>query len=72
MLDTCPSSRQVEITYDDQRVIVVEVGGGIRCHEAGGRSAFHAFSGLRRWTSPSLPRLGPAQSVSTARGARLT
>ncbi len=71
-MDTCPSGHQAQITYDDQRAIVVEAGGEIRCHEAGGPSAFHDFSGLRRWTSPSLPGLGPAQSASTAWAARLT
>ena len=39
-MDTCPSGRQVEITYDDQRATVVEVGGGIRRYEVGGRSVF--------------------------------
>jgi len=37
-LDTCPSGRQVEITYNDQRATVVEVGGGIRRYEVGDRS----------------------------------
>ena len=36
-MDTCPSGRQVEITYNDQRASVVEVGGGIRLYEVGDR-----------------------------------
>ena len=42
-MDTCPSGRQVEITYNDQRTTVVEVGGGIRRYEVGGRSLFGPY-----------------------------
>ncbi len=42
-MDNCPSGRQVEITYEDQRATVVEVGGGIRCYEVGGRSVLDPY-----------------------------
>jgi hypothetical protein len=43
-LDTCPSGRQVQVTYNNQRTTVVEVGGGIRRHEVGGRSVFGPYT----------------------------
>jgi hypothetical protein len=42
-LDTCPSGRQVQVTYNDRRTTVVEVGGGIRRYEVGGRSVFDPY-----------------------------
>ena len=33
-----PSGEQVEIAYGDQRVVVVEVGGGLRTYSADGRA----------------------------------
>jgi len=42
-LDTCPSGRQIEIAYKDQQATVVEVGGGIRRYEAGGRSVLDPY-----------------------------
>ncbi len=42
-MDTCPSGRQVEITYNDQRAVVVEVGGGIRRYEVGDRPVFDPY-----------------------------
>ena len=43
MLETFPPGRRVEIAYNDQGAIVVEVGGGIRCYEVGGRSVFDPY-----------------------------
>ena len=42
-MDTCPSGRQVQVTYNDRRTTVVEVGGGIRRYEVGGRSVFDPY-----------------------------
>ena len=42
-MDNHPSGRQVEITYEDQRATVVEVGGGIRCYEVGGRDVLDPY-----------------------------
>ncbi len=38
-----PSGRQLEIAHGDQRVTVVEVGGGIREYERGGRSVLDPY-----------------------------
>jgi aldose 1-epimerase len=42
-LDTHPSGHQVEITYNDQRATVVEVGDGICCYEVSGRSVLDPY-----------------------------
>ena len=36
-MGTCPSGRNLEISWGDQRAVVVEVGGGIRCYEVDDR-----------------------------------
>ncbi|MDA8300358.1 MAG: hypothetical protein M0005_02160 [Actinomycetota bacterium] len=71
-MDTLRSGRQVEITYNDQRAIVDEMGGGIRCYEVGGRSVFDPPPPNAFASGDGLTKLGPAQSVPTAWGARLT
>src|SRR4029079_4705387 len=50
-----PSGEQVEIAYGDQRVVVVEVGGGLRTYSAGGRAG--------------LDRYGPREMSPVCRGA---
>lgn len=42
-MDTYPSGHQVEITFNDQRATVVEVGGGIRSYEVGSRSVLDPY-----------------------------
>ena len=42
-MDTSPSGQQVEIGWDNQRAIVVEVGGGIRLYEVGGRPVLDPY-----------------------------
>jgi len=49
-----PSGEQVEIEFGDQRVVVVEVGGGLRSYEAGGRAVLDAY--------------GPDEMCSSGRG----
>jgi aldose 1-epimerase len=49
-----PSGEQVEIEFGDQRAVVVEVGGGLRSYEAGGR--------------PVLDAYGPDEMCSSGRG----
>ena len=71
-MDTCPSGRQVQVTYNDRRTTVVEVGGGIRRYEVGGRSVFDPPPPNAFASGDGLTKLGPAQSVPTAWGARLT
>ena len=39
----CPSGQQFDIALGDQRVTVVEVGGGIRRYEAGGRAVLDPY-----------------------------
>ena len=43
MLETFPPGRRVEIIDDCPLAIVGEAGGGIRCHEVGGRSVFDPY-----------------------------
>ena len=43
MLETFPPGRRVEIIDDGPLAIVGEAGGGIRCHEVGGRSVFDPY-----------------------------
>ena len=40
---TAPSGEQVEISFDDQRAVVVEVGGGLRAYSAGGRELLDGY-----------------------------
>jgi aldose 1-epimerase len=49
-----PSGEQVEIEFGDQRVGVVEVGGGLRSYEAGGRAVLDGY--------------GPAEMSRSGRG----
>ncbi|MHB8246790.1 MAG: aldose epimerase family protein [Acidimicrobiales bacterium] len=42
-MDTCPSGRQVEIRWGDQRATAVEVGGGIRRYEVGDRPVLEPY-----------------------------
>ena len=39
-----PSGRQIEITYGDQRAVVVEAGGGLREYSAGGREVLDGYA----------------------------
>jgi aldose 1-epimerase len=71
-LDTCPSGCQVEITYNNQRAIVVEVGGGIRRYEVGGRTIFDPYpidslcDGARRLrSSPGRTAWSTGSTAST-------
>ena len=38
-----PSGEQIEIALDDQRAIVVEVGGGLRAYSVGGRDVLDGY-----------------------------
>jgi aldose 1-epimerase len=38
-----PSGEQFEIAFDDQRVVVVEVGGGLRSYSVGGRDVLEGY-----------------------------
>jgi aldose 1-epimerase len=38
-----PSGRQIEISFGDQRAVVVEVGGGLRSYAAGGRELLDGY-----------------------------
>lgn len=38
-----PSGRQIELEWQDQRAIVTEVGGGLRCYTAAGRAVMDGF-----------------------------
>ena len=49
-----PSGEQVEIEFGDQRAVVVEVGGGLRSYEAGGRAVLDGY--------------GPEEMCSSGRG----
>jgi aldose 1-epimerase len=40
---TVPSGEQVEIAFGEQRVVVVEVGGGLRSYRAGGRDLLDGY-----------------------------
>ena len=40
---TAPSGEQVEISFDDQRAVVVEVGGGLRAYSAGGQELLDGY-----------------------------
>ena len=40
---TGPSGEQVEITHGDQRVVVVEVGGGLRTYSVAGRDVLDGY-----------------------------
>ncbi len=42
-MDTSPSGQQVEVSWENQRAIVVEVGGGIRLYEVGGRPVLDPY-----------------------------
>jgi len=42
-LDACPSGKQLEITWQDQRATVVEVGGGIRDYRLGDRPVLDPY-----------------------------
>jgi aldose 1-epimerase len=46
-----PSGEQVELTLGDQRAVVVEVGGGLRCYSAGGRELLDGYAADERATS---------------------
>ena len=39
-----PSGEQIEIAHGDQRVVVVEVGGGLRAYSAGGRELLDGYA----------------------------
>ena len=39
-----PSGRQLELTYGDQRAVVVEVGGGLRAYTAGGADVLDGYA----------------------------
>src|SRR6478609_2457105 len=39
-----PSGRQYELRHGDQRAVVVEVGGGLRLYEVGGRPVLDAYA----------------------------
>lgn len=39
-----PSGRQYELRFDDQRAVVVEVGGGLRLYEAGGTPVLDSYA----------------------------
>jgi aldose 1-epimerase len=41
---SAPSGKQIEIGLGDQRVVVVEVGGGLRSYEAGGRPVLDGYA----------------------------
>jgi len=43
MLSFAPSGEQFEIRHGDQRATIVEVGGGVRAYEAGGRAVLEAY-----------------------------
>ena len=38
-----PSGEQIELAHDDQRAVVVEVGGGLRTYSAGGRDLLYGY-----------------------------
>ena len=38
-----PSGEQIELTHDEQRAVVVEVGGGLRTYSAGGRELLDGY-----------------------------
>jgi aldose 1-epimerase len=38
-----PSGQQIELVLDDQRAVIVEVGGGVRSYEAGGRTILDGY-----------------------------
>jgi aldose 1-epimerase len=38
-----PSGEQIEIAFEDQRVVIVEVGGGLRSYSAGGRALIDGY-----------------------------
>ena len=38
-----PSGRQIELTWGDQRAVVTEVGGGLRCYTAGTRAVLDGY-----------------------------
>ena len=38
-----PTGEQFELTHGDQRAVVVEVGGGLRCYSAGGRQLLDGY-----------------------------
>jgi aldose 1-epimerase len=46
-----PSGRQFEIALGDQRVVVVEVGGGLRSYAAGGADVLDGYAAAARCTS---------------------
>ncbi len=70
-MENCPPGRQVEITYNDQRATVVEVGGGIRRYEVGNRSVFDPYP-IDSMCDGGVITLEPGQSVTSAWGAHLT
>ena len=42
-MDKSPSGQQVEVSWENQRAVVVEVGGGIRLYEVGGRPVLDPY-----------------------------
>ena len=46
-----PSGEQIEIESGDQRAVLVEVGGGLRAYEAGGRAVLDGYASEKRCTS---------------------
>lgn len=42
-MDDCPSGKQLEVTWEDQRATVVEVGGGIRQYTVGDRPVLDPY-----------------------------
>lgn len=38
-----PSGQQTELRYSDQRAVVVEVGGGVRCYDIAGRRVLDGY-----------------------------
>jgi aldose 1-epimerase len=53
-----PSGGQIDLTHGDQRVVVVEVGGGLRSYSAGGRDVLDGY--------------GPAEMCRSGRGQVLS
>jgi aldose 1-epimerase len=46
-----PSAEQIEITFRDQRAVIVEVGGGLRSYSVGGRELLDWYAADEMSTS---------------------